>query len=275
MTNCVLLPFKAPDGSYKINVMHCVFPEHYDTTEWAPRATEVIGTDDVEFCSSWKRFDPWMAWARLSYLKDVIHHYVLCRIPIFGEFLAVNSEEEFVTLIGKHPDCTYGFLMIEKFPNGFVLIPYLLKLFNIHSGVDPHKLGYKIVLWINAELKKRKDSSINNDTGVGFKYLYKLLVWLWAVKQGYGHHVKITENTPFTQENSIMTNDHLLKSIRLAKKHCRVPEWRVWPLVQGGNFKRSKLGDSQRLEEEVMKNNPNPTTMEEEMNKKKREAETK
>ena len=173
MTNCVLLPFKAPDGSYKINVMHCVFPEHYDSTEWAPRATEVIGTDDVEFCSSWKRFDPWMAWARLSYLKDVIHHYVLCRIPIFGEFLAVNSEEEFVTLIGKHPDCTYGFLMIEKFPNGFVLIPYLLKLFNIHSGVDPHKLWYKIVLWINAELKKRKDSSINNDTGVGFKYLYK------------------------------------------------------------------------------------------------------
>ena len=233
MNNCVLLPSKAADGTFKLNLMHSTFPEDDSIEEWAPYKTMLIGTDDIEFNSTWKRFDPWMAWTRQSYLNDAIHPNFSLRIPLFGEFLNVKSADEFSTLQGRHEECTWGFQEIEKIPNGFILFPTWIKLFEIESGMDCNMLGFKVVSYVNKVLEQRKK---NNDVNEpvpdrAYEYIYKFLVWAWSVGQGYAFDVKVTDIDPMNQVQATRSTNHLIGAVRVARKFAKVPEYRIGLLV--------------------------------------------
>ena len=221
MNNCLLLPYMIDDKWYKrdfkIRVMHCLYPQE-ELPRWFPYKSFLNGLNGFEFDTEWKRFDPWLAFAPLRSKHHPIPISDGKTIPHFKDFLAVESKEDFSKLWGKDSDCKPCSSHLKNMANGFLLIPSLLDYFGIHECMPCAELGFKISLHMKMLLQERKNTKNNVPVPKSaFKYIYRLLCWIWAVEKGCGFPVNITPIMPLNDDNEIKTTNHLIRAIREAK----------------------------------------------------------
>ena len=167
MDNCILLPLKAENGHFKIQVMHCLFKRDHNK-KWKPSkfltgqiesGNMLIGSDNLEFEGPWKMFDPLSVWGGLNYLNPSFHNIAGLQIPFLFHFLRVDDIEEFSALDNYLSDAEYADLVMHKIPNGFVFIPSLLEHFGITTGTDCNELGFYIAIYLKKVIEDRKKTN--------------------------------------------------------------------------------------------------------------------
>ena len=197
--------------------MHCLYPEE-ELPRWFVNESFMNGLNDFEFDAMWKRFDPFLAFCTLRHDHMPFHMGDEYTVPHFKDFLAVESKEAFSSLWGKDDDCKVWYSHNKAMANGFLLIPTLLDHFGIGASMDPAELGFKICLHMKLLLLQRKLSKTNAPVpNNAFKYIYRLLCWIWAVEKGFGCHVYIHDTVPLNEVNEVKTSVHLKQAIRNAK----------------------------------------------------------
>ena len=224
MEGCILLPCR-DEGNVGINLMHCMFLQE-EQTEMI-----VLGVRGYNFGSTWSFFKLSEATVlmKTNLSNKSSSEDVTTMVPLLDDFLAVKSEEDFASLTtcsdGKEPKPSF---LLRKAPMVFIMMPILLKKYNIRNGMNVCLLGSCIVQDLKEWVGMLEEHSVYKDGNLldaKTQYLLKLLQWLWMVSKGYAGNVTISDNTDLavrlSDNNSIEITDHLSKAMRRAKQYAK------------------------------------------------------